>query len=325
MKAVVCKAWGGPEALTVEEMAAPEPGADEVKIRVRAAGVNFADTLMIAGQYQVKPSLPFSPGLEVVGEVVASGERAGFDAGQRVMAQLRWGGYAEEALAPAALVVPLPPGMDDETAAGFPIAYGTSYLALTHRARLEAGETLLVLGAAGGVGLTAVEIGKALGATVIAAAGSAEKLGVAAAHGADHVIDYRSEDLRARVKELTGGRGADVIYDPVGGDMFDAALRCINWEGRLLVIGFASGRIPQAPANIVLVKNVSVIGCPWGHYADHDPDRMRRALAVLLDWAQAGTIKPHISQRLPLAQAAEAMNLLLARRSTGKVVLTVGG
>ena len=330
MKAVICRDWGGPESLSVEEMPLPEPGPDQVLIDVAAAGVNFADTLMIAGKYQEKPPFPFSPGLEIAGTVRALGANvAGLRQGQRVMALTDWGGYAEAALARAGDVYGIPDSLGAERfgwaeAAGFPITYGTAHCALRWHADLQPGEVLLVHGAAGGVGLAAVEVGKAIGATVIATAGGADKLAVARAHGADHLINYRDEDIRERVKEITAGKGADVVFDPVGGDVFDASLRCIAWSGRILVIGFAAGRVPQVPANILLVKNVAVMGVYWGSYRKHAPERLAAEFRELFGWVGAGRLKPHVSHKLDLARAAEAMALLLERRSTGKVVLTTG-
>ena len=330
MKAVLCRAWGGPDTLTLEEVPAPAPGADQVLIEVAAAGVNFADTLMIAGKYQEKPPFPFSPGLEIAGTVRSRGANvSGLAEGQRVIALTDWGGYAEAALARAGDVYPIPDALDPERfgwaeAAGFPITYGTAHGALRWHADLQPGEVLLVHGAAGGVGLAAVEIGKALGATVIATAGGAEKLAVAKAHGADHLIDYRSDDIREGVKAITGGRGADVVFDPVGGDVFDASLRCIAWSGRLLVIGFAAGRVPQVPANILLVKNVAVMGVYWGSYRKRAPERLAAQFRELFQWLDTGLLRPHVSHKLALGEVAEAMALLLDRRSTGKVVLTTG-
>jgi len=324
MRAVVCKALGDESGLTIEDIAPPALPAQGVRIRVAAAGVNFADGLLIAGKYQEKQTPPFTPGFEVAGEVieVAAGVET-CKPGDRVMAILDAGGFAEQAIARASDVYVIPDAMDFVTAAGFPVVYGTSHHGLIAKAKLTAGETLLVHGAAGGVGLTAVEIGAALGATVIATAGGADKLAVATAHGAAHGIDYKSEDIRERVKALTHGRGADVVYDPVGGAVFDASLRCTAADGRILVIGFASGSVPQIPANILLVKNITVIGYYWGAYRRLDPDGLRRTYAQLLDWYSAGKLKPHVSQTLPLEQAGAAIGLLKSRSATGKVVLTI--
>lgn len=325
MRAILCDAFGPIETLRFAETDAPKPGPGQVRLRVRAAAVNFADTVMIAGNYQEKPDLPFVPGLEAAGEVLEIGEDVtGFAVGDRVMATLRHGAFAEEALADATELFAIPAGLDFAEAAAVPVAYGTSHIALTRRAGLRAGENLFVLGAAGGVGLTAVEIGKALGATVIAAASGPEKLALARNHGADHLVDYATEDMRARVRDITGGQGADVIYDPVGGDAFKTALRTIAWEGRLLVIGFASGEVPQAAANYLLVKNASVVGVYWGAYRQHDPALIRDSFATLAGWFADGTlVKPHISHRLPLDAAVDALRLLTTRQSTGKVVLTL--
>ena len=324
MKAILCRGWGGPEDLSFEEVAPPPLAPHQVRIRVRACGINFADTLVIAGKYQVKPPFPFSPGIEVAGDIVEAGtEVGGLRPGQRVCAFLRaCGGYSEEIAADAAATVEIPDAMDYVTAAAFPVAYGTSHLALTHRGHLKPGETLLVLGAAGGVGLTAVEIGKALGARVIAAAGVPDKLAVAQAHGADELIDYTKESIRDRVRELTQGRGADVVYDPVGGDAFDQALRAVNWEARMLVIGFAGGRIQSVPANLVLVKNISVVGVVWGAQGERDPVLVSGYLAELLDWWEQGKLKPVVSKMFPLAEAGAAMQALLSRRYPGRIVLT---
>jgi len=324
MRAVLCTAWGRPDDLEVGDRPDPRPNQGEVLIRVRAAAVNFGDTLMIAGKYQVKPDFPFSPGLELAGEVAeVAGRVPGLAVGDRVMATVDYGAFAEQAVAPAGNVFPIPDAMDFETAAAFPVAYGTSHIALTDKARLAAKETLVVHGAAGGVGLTAVEIGKALGARVIATASSAAKLAVARDHGADESIDYTQEDVIARVKELTDGKGAEVHYDPVGGSAFDAALRSVAWGGRILIIGFASGEIPKIPANILLVKNVDAIGFYWGSYRQHAPDVVRRSFEALLAWYARGRLRPHISHRFPLDQAAEALKTVAARKSSGKVVLTV--
>jgi NADPH2:quinone reductase len=323
MKAVLCREWGGPGCLRFEDVAIRSLKPDEARIRVRACGVNFADTLMIAGKYQVKPEFPFTPGLEAAGEIVEIGTEVNhLTPGQRVLAVLRFGGgYAEEIAVNAKAVVPIPDSMDFITAAAFPVAYGTSHFALTHRGHLRRGETLLVLGAAGGVGLTAVEIGKQLGARVIAAAGGPEKLTVAREHGADELIDYQRESIRDRVRDLTGGLGADVVYDPVGGDAFDQALRAVNWEARMLVIGFAAGRIQSVPANLILVKNISVIGVVWGAQAARDPVLISRNLAELLRWWEAGRLKPLVARTFPLAEAGAAMTALLSRRYAGRIVL----
>lgn len=322
MQAILCQEWGPPEGLGLEEIAPPALTPTGVRIRVAAAGINFADLLMVAGKYQEKPAFPFTPGLEIAGTIIECGQAVqGFSTGQRVMAVLDRGGFAQEAVAEAAAVYPIPDRLDFATAAGFPVAYGTSHGALAWRAMLQPGETLLVHGAAGGVGLTAVEIGKAMGARVIATASSEAKLELAAAHGADHGIDSRKGDIRARVKELTDGRGADVVYDPVGGAVFDASLRATAWGGRILLIGFASGDVPQIPANLLLVKNVTAHGYVWGSYVKRSPERVRDSFATLLGWWEAGKLKPHVSETLPLAAAAKGLNLLKSRRATGKVVL----
>ena len=322
MRAVVCTEWGGPEKLGVEDVPSPVLRDGAVRIKVQAAGVNFADLLLIAGQYQEKPAFPFTPGAEAAGVVTEVGAGVtGLKIGDRVMALTGLGAFAEEAIVDAQRALAMPPAMEFETGAAFPVAYGTSHGALEWRARLQSGEWLLVTGAAGGVGLTAVEIGKAMGARVIACAGSADKLAIAQQHGADHLVDYSKEDIRERVKAITGGRGADVIYDPVGGDAFDASLRSIAWGGRIIIIGFAAGRVSQIPANIVLVKNIDVIGFYWGSYQAHKPDLLRRSFTQLFRWFQEGKLRPHVSHRLPLERAGEALQLLQQRQSTGKVVL----
>jgi NADPH2:quinone reductase len=325
MKAVLCREWGAPDVLRFEDVERRELTPDQVRIRVHAAGVNFADSLMIGGTYQVKPPFPFTPGLEAAGVIVEIGDAVtSLRVGQPVLAFLRnGGGYAEEIVPDAASVVPIPDAMDFVTAAAFPVAYGTSHFALTHRGHLAPSETLLVLGAAGGVGLTAVEIGKAMGARVIAAAGSREKLAVAQAYGADELIDYTTESIRDRVRELTDGKGADVVYDPVGGDAFDQALRAVNWEARMLVIGFAAGRIQAVPANLILVKNISVIGVVWGAQSERDPVGSSRMLAELLRWWEAGRLKPLVAKTFPLAAAGDALTAALSRRYAGKIVLEV--
>ena len=325
MRAVLCREYGPLEKLEVTELPSPPLAPGAVRVAVHAAGINFADLLIVQGKYQEKPPLPFSPGFEIAGVVTELGPGvAGTKPGERVLGIMEHGAYADEAVLPAERVIPIPDGMDFALAAGFPVAYGTSHGALDWRARLRAGESLLVLGAAGGVGLTAVEIGKAMGATVIAVAGGPEKLEIARRQGAHHLIDYAREDMRARIKEITGGRGVDVAYDPVGGDAFDQALRSIAWGGRIIVIGFAAGRIQQIPANIVLVKNCDVIGFFWGSYRRHRPALVRESLETLLRWFAQGKLKPHVSHRFDLAEAPRAMALLAERKATGKVVLTTG-
>ncbi|HEX6101452.1 MAG TPA: NADPH:quinone oxidoreductase family protein [Alphaproteobacteria bacterium] len=327
MRAVICRAWGGPETLTIDDLPTPTTGPGQVMIDVHAAGVNFADILMVAGQYQEKPQLPFVPGLEVAGTVRAIGPGVKrLSPRQRVMAVLDHGGFAEQAVARESDVFPIPDDMDFATAAGFPIAYGTAYGALRWRAGLRPGELLLVTGAAGGVGLSAVEVGKALGATVIAGASGVDKLALAAARGADHVIDYRVEDLRGRVKDIAqklGRPGIEVAFDPVGGDTFDALFRTVAWGGRVVVIGFAGGRVQQIPANILLVKNASALGFWWGSYRKHASELLAPAFAELIGWWSQGLLKPHVSHRLPLGETAEALKSLKERRATGKLVLTL--
>ena len=325
MRAVLCKAFGEPDGLVVETVAAPELRPSSARVAVHAAGVNFGDTLMVAGTYQEKPPFPFIPGFEIGGEVIeVAPDVTGLKPGDRVMGTLSHGGYADEAVVAAADLTPIPAAMDYAVAAAFPVAYGTSHGALDWRARLRPGETLLVHGAAGGVGITAVEIGKAMGATIIATAGGPEKLAIAKRHGADHLIDYAREDIRERVRALTEGRGVDVVYDPVGGDAFDASLRTIAWEGRIVVIGFAGGRVPQIPANLVLVKNCDIIGFYWGSYRKHKPAEVRASYQQLFHWFGEGKLRPHISERFDLADVAAAFRALRGRRSTGKIVLTTG-
>lgn len=323
MKAILCTDLTGPDGLRLDELPEPEPGPGEVVVGISACGVNFADTLIVQGKYQEKPPLPFVPGAEIAGDVLAVGDGVRrLRVGQRVAALCDSGGFAEQVAVAAERCVPLPDGMDYQTAAGFLITYGTSHLALTRRGQLQAGETLLVHGAAGGVGLAAVEIGGLLGAQVIATASSAQKLALAQRYGATHTVDYTQENFVERVKAITGGRGADVIFDPVGGDVFDRSLRCIAWEGRLLVIGFAGGRIPQPPAGLLLVKNVSVVGLYWGAYAKRDPQTLTESLAQLFAWQAAGKLKPHISATFPLEKTGDALRSLMERRSVGKVVVT---
>ncbi|MEM7522465.1 MAG: NADPH:quinone oxidoreductase family protein [Pseudomonadota bacterium] len=318
MRAMLCRELGA--ALEPADIAAPAPGPGEALIRIAACGVNFADTLMVKGVYQERRALPFAPGMEIAGTVAAVGDGVSLTPGARVAALCGYGGFAEYAVAPAAVCSPIPEKMTDAEAAGFLVAYGTTDVALAHRVDLRRGETLLVLGAAGGVGLTAVEVGKLMGATVIACARGADKLAAARAKGADHLIDA-DDDIRAAVKALGG---ADVVYDPVGGDQFDAALRATKPGARLLPIGFASGDVPQIPANILLVKNLTVHGVYWGGYQTLDPAVLAESFTRLFAWWRAGKLAPHISNRLPLDRANEALDLLRTRAATGKVVVEIG-
>lgn len=321
MYAVVCPEFGA--ALELRDLPPLPLAAHQVRIQVAAAGVNFADSLFIQGKYQEKVAPPLVPGMELAGIVVEVGaDVIELAVGDRVMANVTGGGFASEAVADWTDVHRIPDTMDFVTAAAFPVAYGTSHLGLL-KAALRSGEVLVVHGAAGGVGLTAVEIGAAMGATVIATAGGAEKVRIALDHGAHYGIDYKAEDVRAKVKELTGGRGADVVYDPVGGEIFDASLRSIAPDGRILVIGFASGAVPQIPANHLLVKNVTVIGYWWGAYRKLNPLLVRQSMNDALDMWTQGKLRPHVSRTLPLARAAEALTLLKSRAVSGKLVLTV--
>jgi NADPH2:quinone reductase len=321
MRAVVCRAWGGVEDLKVEEVPAPAPGPGEVLVSVRATAVNYADALLVAGRYQTKPALPFSPGLETAGVVAATGEGVTrFARGDRVMAVLPYGGLAELAVAPEAETFAIPDGMTFEEAGAFPIAYISSHVALRWQGGLEPGETLLVLGAAGGVGLTAVEIGKAMGARVIAGASTAEKLAVARGRGADETVNYASESLTERVMALTDGKGADVCFDPIGGDLFDAALSALGWGGRILLVGFVGG-VPQIPANRLLVKHRAALGSSLRYFRWHAPDKLRRSVEELLAWYGEGRLRPLITHRLPLERTVEAIRLLTDRKAHGKVVV----
>ena len=323
MKAVLCRQFGPPESLVYEEMPSPTAGAGEVVVSVRAASLNFPDVLIIQNKYQFKPPLPFSPGSEMAGVVKELGDGVkGFKAGDRVIAFTTYGAFAEEVKVEAGRLVPIPDGMDFNSAAAFLLTYGTSDHALRDRGALKAGETLLVLGAAGGVGLAAVEIGKAMGAKVIACASSADKLEVCARHGADAGINYATEDMRERIKELTGGRGVDVVYDAVGGPYTEPALRSIAWRGRLLVVGFAAGDIPKIPLNLALLKGCAIVGVFWGDFARREPKAFAASIAQLGAWFREGKLKPHVSQTFPLAQAVDALKLMAARKVKGKVVLT---
>lgn len=323
MKAVLCKAFGPAETLVLEEVANLEPKKTEVVLDVHAAGVNFPDSLIIEGKYQFKPPFPFSPGGEAAGVISAVGEKVSqFKVGDRVMALTGWGSFAEQVAVPAYNVLPMPAGMDFTTAAAFSMTYGTSMHALKQRGNLQAGETLLVLGASGGVGLAAVEIGKAMGATVIAAASSAEKLAVAKAAGADHLINYSEQSLKDELKTLTKGQGVDVIYDPVGGPLFEQAFRSIAWNGRMLVIGFASGEIPALPANLPLLKGAALIGVFWGAFAQRQPQDNVANFQQLFAWYGEGKLRPLVSQTFPLEKAGDAIDTLAKRKAVGKVVVT---
>jgi NADPH:quinone reductase len=324
MRAVLCRTLGSVGSIRVEEVPAPPLVAGGVRIAVKAAGLNFPDVLMIEGKYQVKPELPFIPGLEVAGEVMECAEGVTHvKPGDRVLAFARsGGGFATEIVLPAGIVTPIPKAMDWVSAAAFPVAYGTAHFALDYRGHLKKGETLLVLGAAGGVGLAAIEIGRFMGARVIAAAGGPEKLAICREHGADDVIDYTTETLRDRVLALTDGKGADVVFDPVGGSSFEQSVRCIAWEGRILVIGFASGDIPKVATNMILVKNFSVVGVVFGAHSLRFPDQTRVRLGHLLEHYSAGHFKPRIHKVYPFKQAATALAEITGRRVVGKMVLT---
>jgi len=322
MKAVLCKEWGLPGKLVIEDVPSPKPAAGQVLIGVKACGVNFPDTLIIQGKYQFKPEMPFSPGGEVAGVVKQVGEGVTrVKTGDRVIAFNTWGGFAEEMVVDADRTIPMPAPMEFVPASAFVLTYGTSYHALKDRADLKAGESLLVLGAAGGVGLAAIQLGKAMGARVIAAASSDAKLQVCKDNGADELINYGSEDLRARVKALTAGKGIDVVYDPVGGPYSEPALRDMAWKGRFLVVGFAAGDIPKVPLNLALLKGCSIVGVFWGAFTKNEPERNRENNWELMAMYAAGKIKPHIHATYPLERAAEALNEVLNKRVTGKVVL----
>ena len=323
MRALRCHAFDQPETLSLDTVPDPVPAAGEIVVQVSAAGVNFPDALMVMGQYQVRPPLPFTPGGEAAGVITAvAADVVHLQVGQRVVVFTRTGAFAERVCAPASAATILPEAVTSEVAATLPLAFGTAMHALIDRAHLLKGETLLVLGASGGVGLAAVMIGKALGARVIAAASSAEKLAVCQLHGADACINYSTESLRDRLKEITGGRGPDVICDPVGGALTEPAFRSIAWGGRHLVIGFAGGAIPSLPLNLPLLKGASVIGVFWGAFEQREPAANARHLAQLLEWVAQGIIAPVVSARYPLANGAAALRDILERRVVGKVVIT---
>ncbi|MCP5267056.1 MAG: NADPH:quinone oxidoreductase family protein [Burkholderiaceae bacterium] len=322
MRALLCKAWGPPESLVVEEVADLQAKPGEVVIDVHAAGVNFPDTLIIEKKYQFVPELPFSPGGEVAGVVRSVGDGVTHvRVGDRVIGSMSWGGYAEQAIAQAQRVIPIPGEMPFDVASAFVLAYGTSLYALKDRAKLQAGETLLVLGAAGGVGTAAIEIAKAMGARVIAAASTDDKLALCRSVGADDTINYASEDLRARIKELTGGKGPEVIYDPVGGEYTEPALRSIGWDGRHLVIGFAGGQIPRIPLNLCLLKSASLVGVFWGAFLQRDAAQTRQHLSDLFALYGSGKVKPPVTRSYKLAEAPEALRDVMERRVKGKVVV----
>ncbi len=322
MKAVVCKAWGLPETLVVEDLPERSAAAGEVMIDVMAAGVNFPDVLIIQNKYQFKPELPFTPGNELAGVVRAVGEGVEhLKVGDRVFAYVAHGAFAQQASVPANTVLKMSDEMDFDTAAALTLTYGTSHHAVVDRAQLKAGETLLVLGAAGGVGLAAIEIGKAIGARVIAAASTEEKLAICRQHGADDCINYSTEDLREGIKRTTGGKGPDVIYDPVGGGYTEPAFRSIGWRGRYLVIGFANGEIPKLPLNLPLLKGASVVGVFWGDFARREPAHHVAAMNELIQWHREGRIRPHISATYALTEVPQALNDMASRKVTGKIVI----
>jgi len=324
MKAVLCKQHGLPDTLVVEDIPSPKAGAKQVVITVKACGVNFPDTLIIQNKYQFKPELPFSPGGEVAGIIKEVGEGVShLNVGDTVIAMTGWGGFAEEVLTDASRVFPVPPVFDFKTAATFAYVFGTSYHALKDRAQLKEGETVLVLGASGGVGLAAVQLAKVMGAKVIAAASTEAKLAVCSQYGADAIVNYSDDNWREQVKVLTEGKGVDVVYDAVGGHYAEPALRSMAWNGRYLVVGFAAGDIPKIPLNLPLLKGCAVVGVFWGEFATRQKKDNQANMMQLFGWLMQGKLKPHISAEYPLEQAAQALNDLLERKATGKVVLVV--
>ncbi len=324
MKAALCKRLDGPAGVDIEDIAAPEPGNGEALIAVKAAALNFFDTLITRGKYQARPDLPFSPAAEVAGVVAGVGPGAdNVRVGDRVMAYIGWGGARERAVAPASALVPIPDGVSDTVAAGVSVTYGTAIHGLKDRGRLRAGEWVAVLGAAGGAGLAAVEIAKLMGARVIAVASSAEKLEVCKAHGADALLNYATTDLKTGLREVTGGNGVDVVYDCVGGDASEPALRALAWQGRFLVVGFASGEIPKIALNLLLLKGAEAVGVFWGESVKRDPAGHRRNMVQVLDWIAAGKLRPRVHGLYPLEEIREAMGVLDKREAVGKVVLTM--
>lgn len=323
MRAVLCKAYGAPSSLVVEDVEMPEVGPGEVLIRVRAAALNFFDTLIIQDKYQYRPALPFSPSAEIAGDVEAVGEGVSLHAvGARVVAYLRWGGCREYVVVPEDEVVAMPDGLDYAKAAGLTVTYGTTLYALKNRANLKAGESLAVLGASGGVGQAAVEIGKLMGARVIACASSEEKLDFCERFGADERLNYKTQDLKQTLKDMTHGAGVDVVYDPVGGDLSEAALRATSWYGRFLVIGFASGTIPKMPLNLIMLKSVDVLGVFWGEAVIREPEDHAQNVRQLLDWVQEGKLVPHIHQTYSLDETPKALEAIAKREVKGKVIIT---
>lgn len=323
MKAILCKQHGPPESLVLEELPSPIAGPGEVVISVKAASLNFPDVLIIQNKYQFKPPLPFSPGSELAGVLKSIGDGVtGFTVGDRVMAFTTYGAFAEELKVEAKRLLPIPAGMSFDHAAAFLLTYGTADHALVDRAALQPGETLLVLGASGGVGVAAIEVGKALGARVIAAASTDDKLAVCREHGADATLNYASADLREQLKTLTDGRGVNVICDVVGGPYTEPALRSIAWRGRLLVVGFAAGEIPKIPLNLPLLKGCSITGVFWGEFTRREPAAFAESVKRMMRWWSEGKLKPHVSATFPLARAADALNLMAARQAVGKIVLT---
>ena len=323
MKALLAQRHGPPESLVLQDIAPLQPGPGQVVVSVHASAVNFPDTLIIENKYQFKPALPFAPGGEVAGTLRAVGAGVrGWEVGQRVIAVPGWGGFAEEVLTTPDKLVRLPHGVDLQAAAALVMTYGTSHYALKDRAAVQPGETLLVLGAAGGTGVSAIELGKLMGARVIAAASSEEKLALCRAHGADATINYTTEDLRARLKDLTAGRGVDVVYDPVGGPYTEPALRSMAWRGRYLVIGFTAGEIPKPPLNLALLKGCSIVGVFYGGFAQAEPARYEAFMQELVGWLAEGRIRPAITARFPLERGTEALRLVADRRATGKIMLT---
>jgi NADPH:quinone reductase len=323
LKAVVCRELGPPERLRLESVASRPLGTGEVRVAIRAAGLNFPDVLMVSGEYQLKPELPFTPGMEASGDIVEIGsDVSGVAAGDRVMVKMRHGAFTDEAVVMPSQLTPLPRTFDYAEGATFLAAHGTAYHALVDRGQLKSGETLLVHGAGGGVGLAAVEVGKLLGATVIAAASSEEKLAAAQARGADHAVLYAREPFRDAVKRITDGRGVDVVFDPVGGEMFENSVRCIAFGARLLVIGFTGG-IGLARTNLILIKGASVLGVRAGEAARRDPALGEARMAALSAWAEQGKVRPNVSHRLPLQDVARAMRLLIDRKAIGRVALVM--